>query len=49
MDEAREYYDNNKSVRERPVPYDFTHMWNLRNNTNERREKETEANQETDC
>lgn len=22
-------------VRERPLPYDFTHMWNLRNKTGE--------------
>ena len=25
------YAKRNKSVRERQVPYDFTHMWNLRN------------------
>ena len=26
------YYANqNKSVRERQIPYDFTHIWNLRN------------------
>ena len=24
----------NKSVRERQIPYDFTHMWNLRNKWN---------------
>ena len=24
----------NKSVRERQIPYDFTHTWNLRNKTN---------------
>ena len=29
--------------------YDFTHMWNIRNKTNEQREKEErEANQVTD-
>ena len=29
---AREYNaKQNKSVRERQIPYDFTHMWNLRN------------------
>ena len=27
----------NKSVRKRQVPYDFIHMWNLRNKTNEQR------------
>ena len=30
----------NKSVRERQILYDFTHMWNLRNKTNEHRERE---------
>ena len=38
MDEARMYYaKQNKSVRERQIPYDLTHMWNLRNETNEQR------------
>ena len=27
------------SVRERQIPYDFIHMWNLRNKTNEQRKK----------
>ena len=32
----------NKSVRERQIPYDLIHMWNLRNKTNEQRgERET--------
>ena len=35
--------DNNsvreRQVRERQIPYDFTHMWNLRNKTNEQRKK----------
>ena len=38
----------NKSIRERQIPYDFTHMWNLRNKTDEhmgkgkkKRERET--------
>ena len=37
-------------ITERQIPYDFTHMWNLRIKTNEPREKkrEREANQETD-
>ena len=34
MDGSREYKAmQNKSVRERQTPYDFTHMWNLRNKT----------------
>lgn len=50
MDRAREHYAKwNKSVREREIPYDFTHLYSLRNKTNEQREiKETEVNQETD-
>ena len=36
-------------TRERQIPSNFTHMWNLRNKTNGNREqKEKEANQETD-
>ena len=35
-----EYYAKwNKSVRERQIPYDFSHMWNLGNKTNEHRGK----------
>ena len=30
----------NKSVRERQILNDFIHMWNLRNKTDEHREKE---------
>ena len=41
MDGAREYNAEwNKSVRERQVPFDLTHVWNLRNKTNEQRKKE---------
>ena len=29
-----------KIVRERQTPYDFTHVWNLRNQINEQKEKE---------
>ena len=49
MDGAREYNaKQNKSVRERQIPYDFTHLWNLRNKTNkQRRKKEKDTNQET--
>ena len=42
------YAKQNMSVRERQMLYDFTHVWNLRNKTNEQREKEREANQEID-
>ena len=29
------YAKQNKLIRERQIPYDFTHMWNLRNKTDE--------------
>ena len=33
---ARMYYaKQNKPIRERQRPYDFTHVWNLRNKTDE--------------
>ena len=49
MDGSRECNaKQNKSVRKRQIPYDFTPMWNLRNKINEQREKKREANQETD-
>ena len=36
MDGARVYYaKQSKSVKERQISYDFTHMWNLRNKTDE--------------
>ena len=31
------YAKRNKSIRQRQIPYDFTHMWNLRNKTDEHR------------
>ena len=34
MDGATVYYAKQK-VKERQIPYDFTHMWNLRNKTDE--------------
>ena len=38
MDGSRGY--NAKwNVREKPIPYDFTHMWNLKNKINEHRKK----------
>ena len=46
---SREYNaKQNKPVRERQIPYDFTYMWNLRNKTNDHRGTKREANQETD-
>ena len=40
MDGAKMYYaKQNKSIRERQIPYDLTHMWNLRNKAN--KEKRT--------
>ena len=33
----------NKSVRERQIPYDLTHMWNLRIKTNEQQKKRNKA------
>ena len=48
MNGTREYNSKrNKSVRERQMPYDFTHMWNLRNKTNEQREKKRETKKQT--
>ena len=35
MDRLGEHYAKwNKPVREKQMPYDFTHMWNLRNKLN---------------
>jgi len=50
MDGAREYYaKGNKSVRERQIAYDSTHMWNLRNKTvNIEGKNKGEVNQKTD-
>ena len=43
MDEARENYaEPNKTVREREIPCDVTHVWNLRNKTNEQRRDKRE-------
>ena len=47
MDGARVYCaKHNKSFRERQIPYDFIHMWNLRNKTDEHRETKTERERE---
>ena len=46
MDGTRVYYTKqNKSVRERQI-YDFIHMCNLRNKTEEHREREGKINTE---
>ena len=43
VDGTRVYYAKwNKSVKERQIPYDFTHMCSLRNETNEQRGKKRE-------
>ena len=40
------YAKQNKSMRERQIPYDFTHMWKLRNERDEHMEggKKRETN-----
>ena len=51
VDGARGYYAKwNKSIRERQIPYDFTHMWNLRMKKKwaKGKKRRSEANQETD-
>ena len=41
VDGTRKYYAKpNKSGRERHTTYDFIHMWNLRNKTDEHRGRE---------
>ena len=43
MDGSTMYYaKQNKSIRESQIPYDFTHMWNLRNTTDEHMGREGE-------
>ena len=45
MDGTREYYaKRNKSVGERQIPYDFTHMQNLRNKTKGKEERDKPRN-----
>ena len=46
MDGTRRYYaKQNKSVRERQISYDFTHMWNLSNLTDDHRGRVGEIRQ----
>ena len=47
MDRARKYNARwNKPIRKKQIPYDFTHLWNLRNKTKwakgKKREKQNE-------
>ena len=43
MDGPREYNaKQSQPVRKRQIPYDFTHMCNLKNKTNEQRNKKKE-------
>ena len=49
MDGNRKYNANwKKSVRDRPTPYDFIPMWNLRNKANKQRGKERERERGAD-
>ena len=48
MNGVREYNTKlNKSFGERQIKYDFTPMWNLRNQTNEQRKKNKERERQT--
>ena len=41
VDGTREYYSKgNKSIRERQLSYDFTHMWDIRNRAKDHRRRE---------
>ena len=47
MDGTRGYYARwNKSIRERQLSYDLTHMWNLRNETEDHRRREEKKKQD---
>ena len=48
MDGPGEHYAKwSKPVRERQIPYDFTHMWNLKNKMNEQtKQKQTHRHRE---
>ena len=50
MDESRKYNaKQNKPVRERQIPYDFTHVWNLRNKRKQtKKKKNKKTNQKTE-
>ena len=40
------FVKQNISIRERQIPQDFTHLWNLRNKTNECRERGKKGDRE---
>ena len=44
----RYYAEWNKSERERQIPYDFTHMWNLNNNKTNKQKNKTKTNLDTE-
>ena len=47
MDRTREYYaEQNKSIRKRQLSYDLTHMWNLRNKTEDHRGRDRKTKQD---
>ena len=47
MDGAKGYFVKpNKSIRERQLSYDLTDMWNLRNKTEDHREREEKIKQD---
>ena len=47
MDGARKINaKQNKSIRERQIPYDLTHMWNLRSKTEDHRGREGKIKQD---
>ena len=42
MDGDRKYYaKRNTTIGERQIPYDFAHMWDLRNQTNKEKKRQT--------
>ena len=48
VNRAIDYYaKQNKSVREKRILYGVSHMWNLRNKTNEHSKEETERERQT--
>jgi len=47
MDGTRGYYaKRHKSIRERQLPYDLTHMWNLSNKIGDHRRREEKIKQD---
>ena len=49
MDRTRVYYaKQNKSVREKQIPYDFTYMWNLKSKINKQNRNRLRLTDRTD-